>query len=149
MQAEFKRANVADIPTLVNLMREFYAHEELAFDEAVARHALLGLLENEAYGRAYLIFQQGGLVGYTVLTLGYSLEFGGVDALVDELYLREAARGQGLGREALEFLADTCRALGVRAVHLVVEHQNTRAHAVYRRFGFQDEPRHLMTKWLL
>ena len=148
MQAEFQRASAGDIPTLLALMREFYAHEELAFDEAVARQALLGLLQNEAYGRAFLIFRQGELVGYAVLTLGYSLEFGGVDALVDELYLREAARGQGLGRAALAFLADACRALGVQAVHLVVEHKNTRAHAVYQRFGFQDEPRHLMTKWL-
>lgn len=149
MQAEFKRASPADIATLLLLMQEFYAHEELAFDEARARQSLLGLLQNEAHGHAYLIFRQGELAGYAVLTFGYSLEFGGVDALVDELYLREAARGQGLGRETLAFLAETCRARGIQALHLVVEHKNARAHAVYQQFGFRDQPRHLMTKWLI
>lgn len=148
MQAEFIRADVADIPSLLPLLREFYAHEEIAFDEAIARQALRGILQNEAHGRVFLIYRQAELVGYTVLTLGYSLEFHGVDAFVDELYLREQARGQGLGKESLEFLAETCRALGVRALHLEVEHQNTRAQAVYRQFGFQNHERHLLTKWL-
>jgi ribosomal protein S18 acetylase RimI-like enzyme len=149
MAAEFKRADESEVATLLTLMREFYAHENLTFDEGWARRALLGILQNEAHGQVFLIYQQGELVGYTVLTLGYSLEFHGVDAFVDELYLREPARGRGLGRAALEFLAGTCRALGVKALHLEVEHQNTRAQAVYRQFGFQNHERHLLTKWLV
>jgi GNAT superfamily N-acetyltransferase len=148
MLAEFTRAGVAELETLLPMMREFYAHEQLAFDEAAARRALLGLLQHEAYGRVFLIWWKGELAGYAVLTLGYSLEFHGVDAFVDELYLREHARGKGLGRQALDFLASTCQELGVLALHLEVEHQNARAQAVYRQFGFQDHDRHLMTKWL-
>ena len=57
---------------------------------------MLGILQNEAYGRVFLIELGEELAGYCVLTLGYSLEFRGVDAIVDELYLRAAYRGRGL-----------------------------------------------------
>jgi diamine N-acetyltransferase len=148
MSIEFKRASVADKETLLPLMADFYAHEKLTFDEAFAARALLGLLKNEIHGQVFLIKVEGKVVGYAVLTFGYSLEFGGVDAFVDELYLCEAYRGQGLGKAALEFLAQTCAALGVRALHLEVERANQRAQAVYRQFGFVDHDRYLLTKWL-
>lgn len=148
MHLEFKRAGVADVETLLPMMADFYAHEGLAFDETVARRAWLGLLKNDAHGQAFLIESGGEVAGYALLTFGYSLEFGGVDAFVDELYLRAAYRGQGLGKAALEFLAKTCVTLGIRALHLEVERANTRAQAVYRQFGFADHHRYLLTKWL-
>lgn len=144
----FNRAGVEDAPLLVEMMREFYAHEGLRFDEAAAQAALAGLLNDESRGRVWLIALGGATVGYAVLTFGYSLEFKGRDAFVDELYLREAARGRGVGPLALQFLEQACQSLGVRALHLEVERANTHAQAVYRKAGFRDHDRYLMTKWL-
>ena len=42
-------------------------------------------------------------VGYLVLTLGYSLEYGGRDAFIDEVYIRSSYRGRGIGTAALTF----------------------------------------------
>jgi diamine N-acetyltransferase len=148
MEITFNRAGGADVSLLVVMMREFYAHEGLSFDEGAAREALAGLFADESRGRVWLIALDGGAVGYAVLTFGYSLEFKGRDAFVDELYLCEDARGRGVGRHALQFLEQACQALGVRALHLEVERANTRAHAVYRQAGFLDHDRYLMTKWL-
>ena len=88
------------------------------------------------------------VAGYLVVCFGWSLEFQGRDAFVDELYVREAFRGQGLGTRALEVAADLCRASGVRALHLEVERRNTRAQDVYRRAGFVDREYYLMTRRL-
>ena len=148
MSVEFNRAGIADVETLLPLMADFYAHEKLSFDEVFARRALLGLLKNAIHGQVFLIEADGIVAGYAVLTFGYSLEFGGVDAFVDELYLRESQRGRGLGKAALEFLARTCAAHGIRALHLEVERANQRAQAVYHQFGFVDHDRYLLTKWL-
>ncbi|HYP53210.1 MAG TPA: GNAT family N-acetyltransferase, partial [Pyrinomonadaceae bacterium] len=63
-----------------------------------------------------------------------------------EFYLREEARGRGAGRRALEFVEGECRALGVRALHLEVERVNTNAQNLYRRCGFKDHDRYLLTK---
>jgi len=38
--------------------------------------------------------------------------------------------------------------LGISAVHLEVDHTNTVAQALYRKAGFVDHDRYLMTRWL-
>jgi GNAT superfamily N-acetyltransferase len=85
---------------------------------------------------------------YLVITFGFSLEFGGRDAFVDELYVADEARGQGLGTLALEVAEAACREAGIHALHLEVEHVNARARALYERTGYQAHDRHLMTKKL-
>ncbi|HEU0177426.1 MAG TPA: GNAT family N-acetyltransferase [Blastocatellia bacterium] len=144
----FKPATPNDIETLIAMMRELYAHEGLAFDKAVARRALLGVIGDETFGRVFLILSADEVAGYAALTFGYSLEFHGRDAFVDELYLRDEYRGQGFGKRALRFLTEVCAAEGVNALHLEVERANTSAQAVYRKFGFEDHDRYLMTKYI-
>jgi GNAT superfamily N-acetyltransferase len=83
-----------------------------------------------------------------VLTFGFSLEFHGRNALLDELYLREEFRGRGLGRASLVRAEEICRREGIRAVHLEVDRVNVRAQEVYRKAGYKDHDRYLLTKWL-
>jgi diamine N-acetyltransferase len=145
---DFKPATADDIEALIPMMRELYAHEDLSFDESIARRALAGVIGDGALGHVFLLLLENAVAGYAVLTFGYSLEFHGRDAFVDELYLRDEYRKQGIGKRALEFLAGICAKNGVRALHLEVERSNTRAQAVYRNFGFKDHDRYLMTKWI-
>jgi len=145
----FKSATSDDIETLIVMMRDLYTNDGLApLDEASARRALLGVISNDTFGRVFMILLENEVAGYAVLTFGYSLEFHGRDAFVDELYLRNEYRGQGIGKRALEFLTEVCVAEGVSALHLEVERANTSAQAVYRKFGFEDHDRYLMTKWI-
>jgi len=145
----FKLATSDDVDTLVVMMRDLYAHDGLApLDEGGARRALLGIIGDNTLGRVFLILLANEVAGYAVLTFGYSLEFHGRDAFVDEIYLRAEYRGLGIGKRALQFLTEVCAAEGVKALHLEVERENTSAQAVYRKFGFEDHDRYLMTKWL-
>ena len=75
---------------------------------------------------------------------GYSLEYQGHDAFIDELYLRSHYRRQGIGAQSLRFVENAARSLGVRALHLEVERGNTAAQAFYRQVGFADHDRYLM-----
>jgi ribosomal protein S18 acetylase RimI-like enzyme len=88
-------------------------------------------------------------VGYVVLTLGFSFEYRGRDAFLDELYLEEKSRGRGIGRKAMEFAEGMARELGVNAVHLEVSRDNDAGLELYRRAGYADHDRCLMTKWLI
>jgi ribosomal protein S18 acetylase RimI-like enzyme len=144
----FEPATSNEIEMLVAMMRELYAYDGLAFDEAIARRALMGVIDNETFGRVFLIRLGNEVAGYAVLTFGYSLEFHGRDAFVDELYLLDKYRGRGIGKRALQLLTEVCVNEGVSALHLEVERENTSAQAVYRNFGFEDHDRYLMTKWL-
>lgn len=146
MTTTFTLASLAEIPLLLTFMREYYEFDHLTFDENVAPTALAGMIDNEAYGRIWLIHHADEAVGYLVITLGYSLEYGGRDAFIDEIYIRSTHRGQGIGSAALAFAEAQCRVLGVRALHLEVEHANTNAYGVYRKVGFVDHDRYMLTK---
>lgn len=148
MEPHFVPATLADENLLLELMAEFYAVEHLPFDVAVARAGLRELIENSAYGWVHWLRVEGKAAGYMVVTLGFSLEFHGRGAWVDEIYVREAWRGQGLGRASLAFAEELGRRAGIKALRLEVDRGNARAQRLYRATGFQDHDRFLLTKWL-
>jgi ribosomal protein S18 acetylase RimI-like enzyme len=141
-------ATLADEPMLGELMREFYGHEGLAFDEARTLGAFRTLAADPNLGRVWIFRVGGEAVGYLAVTVCFSLEFAGRYALVDELYVREAHRGRGIGARALEIAAETCRELDVSALRLEVDVWNTRARDLYRRLGFALQERHMMSRWI-
>lgn len=139
-------ARPEDAQVILGLMEEFYAGEGYPFDRALALDALLSLLQDPAKGRAFLLREKGSVAGYAVLTLGWSLEYLGRDAFVDELFVTASHRGRGLGSRALDAMEQACRELGVRALHLEVERGNPTARSLYEKRGFRDNDRQLLTK---
>ncbi len=148
MEPVFKLASASNTEILVNLMSELYAHERLPFEEKAARSTLKLIFDNDAYGQIHLIYINNEIAGYLVVTFGFSLEFRGRDAFVDEIYIQEKYRGQGVGKKSLKLAEEICRTQGIQALHLEVERENTYAQALYRRSGFIDHDRYLLTKWL-
>lgn len=144
----FRLASPADSDLLLQFMREYYAFDGHVFDEKLVPPALLAFLREPQYGRAWLVLDGDVPVGYIVLMFGYSLEYLGRDAFIDEFYLREAFRGRGWGRKTLEFVEQEARAQEVRALHLEVVRKNTAAGDFYRHAGFVDHDHHLMSKWI-
>jgi GNAT superfamily N-acetyltransferase len=145
MQVTFIEADRSNIEAIADLMALYYTYDHIPFDRKAARLSLEGLVNDHSLGRAWVIRQGDEAVGYFVLTLGYSLEFRGRTAFIDELFIKEGSRGKGIGTRALEFLKDTARLLGVTALRLEVERKNAVARDLYRKAGFEDHDRHLMT----
>ena len=147
MEPSFRLATEDDATLLLELMREYY-YDGHAFDPPKARFALLTFLREPSFGLAWLICEDSTPVGYVVLNLGYSLEYLGRDAFIDEFYLRESHRGRGWGSRALSFIESEARRLDVRSIHLEVVRQNTAAKEVYRKSGYLDHDHYLMSKWI-
>jgi ribosomal protein S18 acetylase RimI-like enzyme len=141
-------ATIADLPLVSGMMRDYYAHDHLKFDERAAEKALKHLLADERLGRVWLIMESNHSVGYFVVTFWYSLEFHGKSAFLDELYVGASSREKGIGKRVLAYVHDYCATQGIKALRLEVEHENTRAQDLYRKAGFKEHTRHLMTKWL-
>jgi GNAT superfamily N-acetyltransferase len=148
MEPSFRVAADSDADLLLEMMREYYAFDGHAFERSRARAALLTFLREPSFGRAWLICEAEKPVGYMVLTFGYSLEYLGRDAFIDEFYLREAYRGRGWGRRTLEFVEDAARKCQIRSIHLEVVRENAAAKEVYRKSGYLDHDHHLMSKWI-
>jgi GNAT superfamily N-acetyltransferase len=145
---DFALASDFHIDVLLEMMQEFYDYDHLTFHQETARKALNGILNNDSFGRVYLIKSGDEVVGYIVITFGYSLEFHGRDAFIDELFIFEEHRGKGLGQRAIEFAEEICRLHNVKALHLEVGRANAKAQYIYRKAGFADHDRYLMTKRL-
>jgi ribosomal protein S18 acetylase RimI-like enzyme len=134
--------------TLVGLMREYYAYDRLKFDSRSAEKAMKRLLHDESLGRVWLIEESTHLVGYFVVTFAFSLEFHGEVAVLDELHINAAHRGRGIGKSVLAFVHEFCAMQGIKAIRLEVEHANIQAQGLYRKSGFKEHTRYLMTKWI-
>ena len=148
MAAAFRAATTADVDAVLAHQRAYYAADGYTFDAAAARGAVLGLLADATRGRLWVLDDAAAVVGYLAITFGWSLEYQGCDAFVDELWVAPSHRERGYGLEGIALAERACRAAGVRALHLEVERVNARARALYRRTGFADTARLLMTKRL-
>lgn len=152
MEPTFRVAQTADIDTVLALMQELFLEDRLpdqrGFDAFRARSAIINLFNEPAYGGICLICDGDAVVGYLALTFGYSLEFHGRDAFIDELYIRPTHRGRGWGTRAMEHAEGIAKSVNIRAIHLEVGRKNIAAQGFYRKNGYTDHDRYLMTKWL-
>ena len=131
------------------MMRRYYAEDGYTFVEIDARASISLLLADPHLGCLWVAEESGRVVGYLVVTLGFSLEYRGRDAFLDELYLEEDTRGRGYGGEALALAEAYCLERDVKALHLEVEHHRPAARKLYARAGFEEHDRRLMTKTLV
>jgi ribosomal protein S18 acetylase RimI-like enzyme len=148
MDIRFDLAGEADRDVLLGLARAFHIEDGHALD----RHgeaALLQVIRGEPFARAWIMRADGDAIGYVVVTLGFSIEYGGRDGFIDDLYLAPAARGRGLGRLLVEFALARAAELGVRTLHLEVEPGNESATRLYRSAGFEETGRRLMRARLI
>jgi GNAT superfamily N-acetyltransferase len=135
-----RRARPDDIPALVALMDLFYAESGYALDAPLAEKAFADLLADERLGYVWLLDAAGRDAGYVVLTLRFGMEYGGLIACIDDLFVVPEHRNRGLSTAALVRIRDFCRSQGVRAITVEVSPGNGPAQAVYRRIGMEEEP---------
>jgi ribosomal protein S18 acetylase RimI-like enzyme len=149
-ELEFREVGLQDEAALMPMMRSLAEQEpgKIVFNEAVARTTFRRFLALPQFGRIWLLFDGPDLAGYIILTIGFSFEFHGHDAFIDELYIAPAYRRRGYGRQAVAFVEQKAREMGVNAIHLEVDDGNDPALELYRRAGYEDHDRFLMTKWV-
>ena len=129
------------------LVAAFHQHEGVSMRAQARRASIDKLLEMPAQGRILLIqTATAETVGYAIMAFGFSLEFGGRDAFLDELFVAEAYRRQGIGKAALQAVCTWACREGLCALHLEVKRDNKPAKALYTQIGFGDRSRyHLMS----
>jgi ribosomal protein S18 acetylase RimI-like enzyme len=137
------------IGAVLRLMPLYYEYDGLPYEAKVVERALRTFVSNEQYGQMWLI-QDDTLskeaIGYIAITFGFTLEFGGHEAFVDELFILEEFRGQGVGSKAIDHAIVECKKAGVHAIRLEVTRDNTEALRLYKKLGFEDFERCLLTK---
>jgi GNAT superfamily N-acetyltransferase len=138
-------ARVDDIAALGSLMTEFYAEAEFSLARAAAERAFAALLAAPALGLVWLLESDGQPAGFVVLTVSFSMEYGGLRGFVDDFFVAKRFRRRGLGRLALEAVKSECARREVRALLVETGPSNQEALSVYHRAGFTDT-KHVLLK---
>lgn len=136
MSAALTLARPDHLEKVHSLCAAFHAEAGITQTDEERSAALAPLLDGLPYGAVYLIGPPKAPIGYIVVCFGWSVEFGGLDAIIDELYIRPGVRGRGIATEALIALPKALSGAGLRAIHLEVERTNEAAIALYKRAGF-------------
>src|SRR5260221_8638784 len=118
MPSTVRRAGPGDIPVLVDLMSEFYAEAQYGLDRDWAAASFAQLLRDAGRGAVWIAFDGPGAQGYVVLTTRHSMEFGGLDGFVDDMFVRPQHRGCGVGTSLLSALFGHCGQNRILAVHV-------------------------------
>ena len=142
-----RRAEPEDLAVLLTLVAEYCDEDHHTFDRTVASAGLQGVLADDLHGTAWLIEVGGRADGYAVVTWGWSIEIGGLDVVLDEIYVR--TRGRGHGSELLRVIEADCRARGVKRIFLESERRNEGARRLYARHGYRVDDSIWMSKELI
>lgn len=144
MSTALHLAKPEDLDRLLGLVAAFHDEEGLPGSDEARMAALVPLLEGIPHGAVYLIGPARAPIGYVVVTFGWSVEFGGLDAFIDEIYVRPAVRGRGIASDVLIALPRALADAGVQAIHLEVDRSNDVAQRLYARAGFQARDRYML-----
>lgn len=140
----FKPISEVDIEQITILMEEFYQIDGYPFNRQITNHLFQEFIKDEKLGKAWLVYYQNELVGYVILTFVFSFEYQGKIAFLDELYLKESARGQGIGKEIVRFVQDEAAKLSLKIIYLEVETHNQAAQKLYIANDFSIHLRKIM-----
>jgi len=140
----FKPLEIADIEVITQMMQDFYAIDNYPMDVEVAKKLFQEFISNEHLGKSWLIYSENEIVGYIILAYIFSFEYGGKIAFVDELFIKETARGKGIGKEAIQFIQAEVPKLSLKLLYLEVEPHNENAQKLYLAHDFELHNRKLM-----
>jgi GNAT superfamily N-acetyltransferase len=141
----FKVFSATDKGELLKLMERYYESDHLHYSEPKADEAVTQVLKDPRLGQIWLIEADSKTVGYVALTYGFGLEFGGRIAFVDELFIEESHRSQGIGTAAIRWCMQVCRDQGISTLRLEVTPTNADALKLYTHLGFTNYGRSLLT----
>lgn len=131
----FRKIVAEDRDLYLEMARAFYHSPAVLHpvpDDYIAKTFDL-VLKGTPFADIYMLEDADGVQGYAVLAFTHSQEAGGLVCWIEELYLRPAARGKGVGGAFLDYI---CRQVPAARFRLEVEPENLRVKSLYARYGF-------------
>lgn len=138
MNAHIRAATTADLDALVELLVELFSIEaDFSPDPARQRRGLALMLAEPERRRVLVAECDGAVVGMVTGQLLVSTAEGGLSLLVEDMIVRRAERGRGLGRRLLAAMEEWALERGATRAQLLADAENTPALDFYGRVGWE------------
>ena len=144
-------AQTTDLDGVTALADRFYREEGFGTDLVRLRANMLELIASPTAHVQLASGPDGRVVGFAVTTTTLGLEHR-VLAELQDLYVLPTHRRTGLAEALITSAAEWARAYGCEVIDVVVDAEGDARHQLtrfYRRRGFLDERRHLLTRPLV
>lgn len=139
MHGRIRPMEEKDTAQVLEMMRVFYASEAVLSNgsEEIFRADVAQCVGNSPYLEGYIFEDAGQIQGYAMAAKSFSTEFGKPCIWLEDIYIKEAYRGLGIGSRFLQFMTEKYPDAVLR---LEVEEENARAVHVYQKCGFDVIP---------
>src|SRR4051812_23127307 len=131
-----REATEADVPLILRFIRDLAEYERLA-ERVVATEELLRrtLFGNPRFAEVLIAEEAGRPAGFALFFHNFSTFLGRPGIYLEDLFMREAMRGRGIGKALLSRLARIARERGCGRVEWAVLDWNAPSIAFYRSIG--------------
>lgn len=146
MNIQIKKAKSVDIPAIIKLMREFAEFENLSDSLEVNQENLRDAMFGEnAFVEGLIAFDDETPVAYAIFLPYFSSFRGQRSVYLEDIYITENYRKNGLGEKMLKEIARIGKEKGAVRMDFQVLDWNAPAISFYKKHGavIDDSERHL------
>ena len=139
MNTTIRTMKETDRAQILAMMRVFYASPAVLSNgsEAIFEADFNACVGDSPYLEGYVFENEEEIQGYAMIAKSFSTEFGKPCIWIEDLYVKDDYRGQGIGSRFLSFIEGKYPDAVLR---LEVEAENERALRVYKSCGFDELP---------
>lgn len=135
---EIRKFEPQDRDTFFTLAQKFYATDAVShgIPEGNILDAFSEITSDSPYIDGFFVLHNGEVAGYAILTYTYSMEVGGMLAVLDELFIASEFQGHGLGTAFLNYMKAHLSE-GIKAFRLEFVSEKEELQRLYEKQGFK------------
>lgn len=132
MNIAIRKATEADFPAIIALIREFAQFQKTPDRVSNTAEQMLG--DKDLFHCFVAVNEKEQLLGYAACFFAY-YTWSGKNLYLDDLYVRESARGFNIGTKLLYTVIDHAKATGCKKLRWQVSNWNAPAIKFYKKIG--------------
>jgi len=133
---EIRQAEEEDVPEIVGLIKALADFEKLSEDVVATEELLkITLCGISAPAEVQIAYDKNNTLGFALYLRSFSTFLGRPGIYLEDLYVRESARGKGVGEALLRRLARRTREIGGGRLEWSVLNWNEAAIKFYQKMG--------------
>lgn len=138
MNTVFRKFIPDDRDTFAVMVKKFYAPPAVLHfpPESVMMSCFDEACKDNGFVLGYMFETEGKKSGYAIISLKFETEVGGIAAWVEELFVEEKFRSQGIGKEFFAYLQNELSGK-IKRLRLEVGDENDGAIRLYQKLGFE------------
>lgn len=134
---QIRKAKISDIPALLEMMIRFNKEESIELPVAVMESTIELSFSYPDHIQTFLVVASERVCGYIHVCFSFSFEYQGVEASIDEIFIANEFRGQGLAKAVINDIENIVSSSGAVVLRADVADDKPWLPGFYQKLGFE------------